>query len=43
MEVEIVPRVLRDESLLLVKTFFKNPQNSYWHGSLLARYTLEQK
>ena len=43
MKVEIVPHVLRAESLFLMKTFFKNPQNSYWHGSLLARYTLEQK
>jgi tRNA(adenine34) deaminase len=42
-KVKIVPHVLRAESLSLMKTFFKNPQNSYWQGSLLARYTLEQK
>ena len=43
MKVEIVPHVLRAESLSLMKTFFKNPQNRYWQDSLLARYTLEQK
>lgn len=43
MKVEIVPHVLRAESLSLMKLFFKNPQNSYWQDSLLARYTLEQK
>ena len=43
MNVDIIQHVLRAESLSLMKTFFKNPQNSYWQGSLLARYTLEQK
>jgi len=43
MKVEIIHHVLRAESLSLMKTFFKNPQNSYWQDSLLARYTLEQK
>ncbi len=36
----IVPNILRKESLKLFKTFFQNPENSYWRGSLLARYTL---
>ncbi len=43
MKVDIIQHVLRAESLSLMKTFFNNPQNSYWQGSLLARYTLEQK
>jgi tRNA(adenine34) deaminase len=43
MKVKIVPHVLRAESLSLMKAFFENPRNSYWQGSLLARYTLEQK
>ena len=43
MNVDIIQHVLREESLSLMKTFFKDPQNSYWQGSLLARYTLEQK
>ncbi len=38
----IVPSILRKESLKLFKAFFKNPKNSYWRGSLLARYTLGQ-
>jgi tRNA(adenine34) deaminase len=38
----IVPGVLRNESLELFKTFFSDPDNQYWKGSLLARYTLEQ-
>lgn len=39
---EIVPGVLRSQSLALFKRFFKNPENRYWHDSLLARYTLAQ-
>jgi tRNA(adenine34) deaminase len=42
MQVEIVPHVLRTESLALMQSFFSNPHNAYWQGSLLARYTLEQ-
>jgi len=38
--ISIVPNILRKESLKLFKTFFQNPENSYWRGSLLARYTL---
>ena len=40
--ISIVPNILRKESLEIFKTFFKNPANSYWRGSLLARYTLNQ-
>ena len=40
--IEVVPGVLRAESLALFKTFFSNPANTYWKGSLLERYTLSQ-
>lgn len=40
MQVEIVPRVLRNESLLLFQKFFQD--YSYWQGSRLAEYTLAQ-
>ena len=43
MEIEVVPAVLRQESLALFQQFFSNPDTPYWKGSLLARYTLEQK
>ena len=38
----IVPDILRAESLELFKTYFADAANSYWKGSLLARYTLNQ-
>ena len=41
-DIEITPGVLRAESLALFKTFFSNPANTYWKGSLLERYTLSQ-
>jgi len=40
--VHIVPHVLRLDSLRLFQTFFGNPHNTYWNGSLLAEYTLSQ-
>ena len=40
--INIVPHILREDSLNLFKTFFKNPENSYWQNSLLAEYTLQQ-
>ena len=43
MEIELVPSVLRSKSLALFQQFFQNPDNPYWQGSLLARYTLAQK
>jgi len=42
MSVNIVPHVMRAESLALVKAFFRDPDNDYWQDSLLARYSLEQ-
>jgi tRNA(adenine34) deaminase len=41
-QISIIPNILRKESLELFKVFFNNPENSYWRGSLLARYTLSQ-
>ena len=40
MEIEIIPHVLRQESLDLFKKFFTNPENTYWKDSLLSQYTL---
>jgi tRNA(adenine34) deaminase len=37
---EVRGRVLRKESLTLFKAFFSNPDNGYWKGSFLERYTL---
>ncbi len=38
---EIVPYVLRRESLGLFTAFFSSPGNDYWRGSSLAAYTLK--
>ena len=35
--------ILRAESLSLFKTFFGDSANTYWQGSLLERYTTQQK
>lgn len=40
MEIEIIPYVLRQESLDLFKKFFTNPENTYWKDSLLSHHTL---
>lgn len=37
---EIRPRFRREESLTLFRTYFRDPSQSYWQGSLLASYTL---
>lgn len=42
MQVELIPSLLRKESLNLFKRFFNNPENDYWRDSLLADYTLKQ-
>ena len=42
MEVDIIPHVLRTESLELFKNFFENPDNTYWQDSPLAQYILAQ-
>lgn len=40
--ISITRNVLREESLALLKAYFSDPANTYWQGSLLARYTLSQ-
>jgi tRNA(adenine34) deaminase len=40
MEIEIIPYVMRSDSLELFKEFFKNPDNTYWQDSHLAQYIL---
>ncbi|MBI5558894.1 MAG: nucleoside deaminase [Deltaproteobacteria bacterium] len=43
IDMEVIPHVLRRESLDLFKQFFLNPSHDYWRDSYLAAYTLEQK
>lgn len=38
----IIPGILREKSLSLLKEFFNNPDNRYLHSSPLAAYILEQ-
>ena len=40
--IEIIPNILRNESLKLLKTYFSRPENSYLKDSFLATYTLSQ-
>lgn len=40
--IEVRPGILRGKSLQLFKTYFSDPNNRYWKGSLLAQYTLNQ-
>ena len=42
MEIDIIPHVMRWESLELFKNFFENPVNTYWQDSPLAQYILAQ-
>lgn len=39
--IQIVPGIMRNESLQIFKKFFSSPSNDYLKGSLLAKYTLE--
>jgi len=43
IQIKIIPHILREESLKLFQTYFSNPENTYWKGSLLEQYTLNQK
>ncbi|HUV50539.1 MAG TPA: nucleoside deaminase [Anaerolineae bacterium] len=38
----MIPNILREKSLKLFRQYFANPNNNYWAGSLLAKYTLIQ-
>jgi tRNA(adenine34) deaminase len=40
--IKIVPGIERKHSVELFKAFFADPDNDYWHDSLLVQYTLEQ-
>jgi tRNA(adenine34) deaminase len=40
--ISIVRSIMRNESLALLKSFFSDPANTYWKGSVLAKYTLDQ-
>ena len=40
--IDVVPGVMRGESLDLFYRFFRDPGNVYWKGSLLEQYTLAQ-
>ena len=40
--IEIIPDILRSESLRLLKTYFSQPKNTYLKDSYLATYTLRQ-
>ena len=42
LEPVVVGGVLRSESLALFQSFFTDPDNDYWKGSLLATYTVAQ-
>jgi tRNA(adenine34) deaminase len=42
-QLSVIPGILREKSLRIFHSFFSNPSNSYWKGSLLAEYTLVQK
>jgi tRNA(adenine34) deaminase len=41
-QMTIIPGILRNESLKLLRTFFSDPENMYLRGSILATYTLGQ-
>lgn len=43
MKPVITRGVRRSDCLALFQSFFSDPRNLYWHGSELAKYTLEQK
>ena len=40
MRITVIPHVLREKSLMLLREFFSDPDNDYLRGSLLAEYTL---
>jgi tRNA(adenine34) deaminase len=40
--ITLIPNVLREKSISLLKTYFSDPKNRYWEDSLLAGYTLNQ-
>lgn len=43
LKVQVIPHVLREESMELFYRFFSDPQNTYLQGTLLAEYTICRK
>ena len=41
-QISVIPNILRQKSLQLLKAFFSNPENIYLKDSFLATYTLRQ-
>jgi tRNA(adenine34) deaminase len=41
-QIEIIPNIMRNESLKLLKTYFSQPEYTYLKDSFLAAYTLSQ-
>lgn len=41
-DISIINGLLRHKSIKLFKSYFANPENVYWQGSILADYTLKQ-
>ena len=41
-QIEIIPNIMRSQSLKLLKTYFSQPEYTYLKNSLLATYTLNQ-
>ena len=41
-QMTVIPGILRNESLKLLKAFFSEPQNMYLKDTILATYTLSQ-
>ena len=41
-QISIIPNILRNKSIHLLKSFFLNPENTYLKDSFLASYTLRQ-
>ena len=43
MKIQIIPHILREESLKLFQAYFSHPGNTYWKGSFLEQYTINQQ
>jgi tRNA(adenine34) deaminase len=41
--IDVTANIMRAESVSLFKSYFADPGNEYWKGSLLAQYTLGQQ
>lgn len=43
MKFSVIRNIRREESLKLFQTYFSKPENIYWKGSYLEKFTLDQK